>query len=342
MATPSLVYAQSYQQQINQLNQQNAQSTQAQRSLEAQEESLAATVASLQAKIAELEAQIQANQAKSEELKRKVAEAEAEIARQKGILKTNIREMYLSDQITTVEMLASSNDISEFVDKQQYRTEVSGKIKDTLDRINALKQELEAQKTAVEKLLVDQQAMQGELNSQRAEVGRLLSLNQQEQAAYERGVKTNLTQIAALRRQQAAENARSFVGAVKRGGTGSYPYANAPFPNSIVDPWGMYKRQCVSYTAWKVAASGRHMPYWGGRGNANRWDDNARAAGIPVNSSPRVGDVAVSNSGTYGHVMYVEAVHGDGTISISQYNAGWDGAYSEGRRSAAGLVFIHF
>ena len=56
----------------------------------------------------------------------------------------------------------------------------------------------------------------------------------------------------------------------------------------------------------------------------------------------RVGDVAVSNSGTYGHVMYVEAVHGDGTITISQYNADWKGNYSEGRRSTRGLTFVHF
>jgi surface antigen len=104
----------------------------------------------------------------------------------------------------------------------------------------------------------------------------------------------------------------------------------------------MYMRQCVSYTAWKVAASGRHMPYWGGIGNANQWDDNARRAGIPTDGSPRVGDVAISNSGYYGHAMYVEAVFGDGTIYVSQYNASWTGTYSEARINKGSLVFIHF
>ena len=108
------------------------------------------------------------------------------------------------------------------------------------------------------------------------------------------------------------------------------------------DNWGMYNRECVSYTAFRVAASGRHMPYWGGSGNANQWDDNARAAGIPVDGNPRVGDVAISNAGYYGHAMYVEAVHGDGTISISQYNADWRGTYSTNRISIGSLVFIHF
>ena len=76
--------------------------------------------------------------------------------------------------------------------------------------------------------------------------------------------------------------------------------------------------------------------------NAKLWDDNARAAGIPVDHKPRVGDVAISNAGTYGHAMYVEAVHGDGTITVSQYNADWKGNYSVVRRSTANLVFIHF
>lgn len=84
------------------------------------------------------------------------------------------------------------------------------------------------------------------------------------------------------------------------------------------------------------------MPYWGGVGNANQWDENARAAGIPTDYSPRAGDVAISNAGYYGHAMYVESVNPNGTINISQYNASWTGTYSTNTISASGLVFIHF
>lgn len=122
----------------------------------------------------------------------------------------------------------------------------------------------------------------------------------------------------------------------------SYPWANAPFPNSLPDTWGLYQRQCVSYTAWKIASTGRNMPRWAGRGDAKLWDDNATAEGIPVDTTPRVGDIAVDHSGAYGHTMYVEAVNPDGTIYVSQYNIRWTGEYSEETRSTAGLVFIHF
>lgn len=337
-----LARADQFDQQIQSLNQQNAQNQAAVGNLETQEDSLAANVAALQAKIAALEQNIRDNQARSDQLKQEIAKAEAEIAHQREVLGENIKQMYFDDDVSTLEKVASSNDLSDYFDKEQYSAVVQGKIKTTLARINELKVQLEQQRATVEKLLADQQVMQGQLAAERAEAQRLLSLNQEQQSAFESGIKTNNTRIAELRRQQAIENARHFKGGWQTGGSGGYPWANAPFPNTVSDPWGMYLRQCVSYTAWRVANSGRHMPFWGGRGNANQWDDNARKAGIPVDTSPRVGDVAVSNAGTYGHVMYVEAVHGNGTITISQYNAGWDGRYSVGTRSTAGLYFIHF
>lgn len=104
----------------------------------------------------------------------------------------------------------------------------------------------------------------------------------------------------------------------------------------------MYNRECVSYTAFRVAASGRNMPYWGGIGNANQWDENADRAGIPNDGNPRAGDVAISNRGAYGHAMYVESVNANGTINISQYNASLNGRYSTNTIDPSGLVFIHF
>jgi surface antigen len=84
------------------------------------------------------------------------------------------------------------------------------------------------------------------------------------------------------------------------------------------------------------------MPNWGGVGNANQWPDNARNAGIPVDSNPQAGDVAIMNVGWAGHAMYVDSVNDDGTINISQYNGTYDGTYSTTTISASGLQFIHF
>jgi surface antigen len=198
--------------------------------------------------------------------------------------------------------------------------------------------------------------LQDKLLQQRSKKDSLLSLKESQKNAVENNIIKNNKKITELRRLQAIENARHQSGGsvITKGrcgggypadainGFGAHWGCNYAQDNTI-DNWGMYNRECVSYTAWKVYASGRHMPYWGGHGNANRWDDNARADGIPVNGTPRAGDVAVAHWGSLGHVMYVESVNPNGTINISQYNADYNGTYSEVYNlSTSGLVFIHF
>ena len=341
----ALVKADQFEEQIRQLSAENGEKRESVNQLGAQASSFEDAINKLQQQISVMQAQIAANEKRVVELQQQIAEAEAELAKQKDLLGQNIRAMYVEDDISTLEMLASSNDLSDFVDKQQYRNSVKNKIKATVDKINDLKHQLKGQKETLEQTLKNQNEVKTQLSVQQGEQNHLLSLNQQQQSELNGAIKNNNAKIAELRKQQAAENAKIFGGSVPKGipGGGGYPGAWAFAPiDSIVDTWGMYNRECVSYTAWKVWSTGRFMPYWGGRGNANQWDDNARAAGIPVDGNPRVGDVAVKNAGFYGHVMYVEHVYGDGTIYISQYNAGWDGNYSEARISASGLVFIHF
>jgi surface antigen len=335
----------SLQDQINQLSADSSQKRSSVDQLGAQASSYQDAINKLQQQISSLQNQITANQNRVTDLQNQIAQAEAELAKQKNLLGENIRAMYVEDDISTLEMLASSKDLSDFVDKQQYRNSVKNKIKLTLDKINDLKHQLKSQKEALETTIKDQQTIQDQLAQQQGQQNQLLSLNQQQQSDLTNAIKDNNSKISELRRQQAAENSRLFGGNVPRGvpGGGGYPGSWAfAAQDSLVDTWGMYNRECVSYTAWKVWSTGRYMPYWGGRGNANQWPGNARAAGIPVDGSPRVGDVAIMNIGYYGHAMYVEAVYGDGTIYISQYNASYDGYYSEARIRAAGLQFIHF
>jgi peptidoglycan DL-endopeptidase CwlO len=349
--TTSFVAADRFQEQINALNAENSNKQASRAQLGAEAASIADVIAKLQAEINALQAKINENQAKVAELNVKIKEAEAELARQKDLLGQTIKAMYVEGDISTVEMLASSKNLSDFFDKQQYRESVRSKIKTTLDKITQLKLDLSTQKDTVEKLIAEQQTLQTQIAAQRAENDRILSLNQAQQAELNSQIKSNNGRIAELRRQQAEENARLFAGSALINGGACSPRPENSYPDkwcaaaqdSMIDSWGMYNRECVSYTAWKVAESGRRMPYWGGHGNANQWDENAEAAGIPVDTSPRAGDVAVSNRGYYGHVMYVESVNANGTINISQYNAGLNGTYSRVyNMSKAGLVFIHF
>lgn len=341
----SIVRADEFDEKINRLEAQNNNKEQRVGVLSVEATSLQDKINKLGAQIDRLQSQIKANQVKSANLKKQIVKAQKELERQKELLGDNIRAMYVEGEISTLEMLASSKDLSEFLDKQQYRTAVQEKIKVTLDKITSLKLKLKSQRERLEKMIADQKSMRDQLASQQAEQDRLLNLNASQRSALNAQIRNNNSQIQELRRQQIIANARFMGGAPGSGPTcgGGYPARWCQVPqDSVVDSWGMFNRECVSYAAFKVAASGRHMPYWGGIGNANQWDDNARNAGIRVDGNPRVGDVAQTDAGFYGHVMYVEHVYGDGTIYVSQYNAGLDGRYSEKRISAAGLSFIHF
>lgn len=344
-------HADQYDEQIKALQSQNASARDTLNGLQDQASSYQDAIDKLQAQINGLQAAIDANLAQQAKLQGQIDENQAKLAQQKQLLGTTIKSMYVDGQPSTIEMLASSDNLSDFVDKEEYRSAVQSKVQDTLNTIRDLQKQLQNQKQQVDGLLQDQQTQQGQLAAAKSQQDQLLAYNQGQQAAYSSQIKDNQSKIAGLRAQQAAENARLFAGAnmviggscdTAHGDTYPTPWCNSG-QDSMVDYWGMYNRECVSYTAWKVYESGRYMPYWGGVGNANQWDDNARAAGIPVDTAPRAGDVAIKNSMPYGHAMYVESVNSNGTINISQYNADLAGHFSRVyNMNPAGLVFIHF
>lgn len=347
-ARPTVVGADAFDDQINALQAINNENRASATQLQIQANSYQGAIDALQGQINVLQASIDSNKIKQTDIQTKITAAEADLVQQKKILGDNIRQMYLEGQVSTIEMLASSKDLSEFVDKQQYRNAVQSKIQDTLAKITELKHQLKAQKEEVEALLKDQETMQSALTGQRSQQNTLLSFTNSQKEQYTTAIKANNAQINALRAQQMAANARFIGGSAGTGPAcgGGYPAKWCEIPmDSVLDNWGMYNRECVSYTAFRVAASGRRMPAWGfaGRGDAKMWDDEARRENIPVDNIPRPGDVAISNAGTWGHAMYVESVNSDGTINISQYNAAFDGRYSTRNNLPVGnLVFIHF
>jgi surface antigen len=170
-----------------------------------------------------------------------------------------------------------------------------------------------------------------------------LNYTEAQKANYDQQIGSNNSQIGSLRAQQAALN-RQLGGVPSAGdpGHGGYPavWNNSP-QDSTIDSWGMFNRECVSYTAWKVFQTYGYMPYWGGVGNANQWPGDAQRAGIPTGSVPKAHSVAIWNVGAFGHAMWVEAVSGN-TIYVSQYNYDYYGHYSEMSISASGLTYIYF
>ena len=337
--------ADQFDEQIQALQQQNASNRTAANQLASQASSYQDAIDKMQAQIDSLQAAINDNQAKIVELQDEINAAQVKLDQQKAILAGNIRTLYLEGQTTTLEMLASSQNLSDFVDKEEYNLAIQNQIKLSVDAINKLKLQLKDQQDQLASRNKDLESQRAQVAGTQSQQQQLLAYTSAQKAGYDSQIKQNNSTIASLRAQQAAANRRLSGGAeIIPGdpGHGGYPafWNNAP-EDSVLDTWGMLNRECVSYTAWKVYQTYGYMPYWGGVGNANQWPGDAEAANIPTGSEPRVGAVAISMGGYYGHAMWVEAVSGD-MIHVSQYNYDLAGHYSEMTINGRGLIYIYF
>jgi peptidoglycan hydrolase CwlO-like protein/surface antigen len=303
-----------------------------------------------------LQAQINKNQLKYDQLVAKIKAAEKKIQDNKDALGIILRDYAVDGDTSTLELLASSDNVAEFVDKQAYRESMQKTLVNTVNDIEKLKTQLEKDREAQKQVLNDMANQKKALQKKEAEQQQLIRETKGRESAFRQMMKEQNKQISELHAAQAAQNAQAAggIGSVSSRGNcgGGYPGlasgANGNYGCNLpldggVDPWGMYNRECVSYTAFKVAQSGRNMPNWGNTGPANaiQWLDRAAADGISYDRNPRVGDVAILPVGYYGHSMYVEKVSG-GQVYISEFNLNWDGKYTERWADASSMYYIHF
>ncbi|MEP7204825.1 MAG: CHAP domain-containing protein [Candidatus Saccharibacteria bacterium] len=354
MATPvnlvSNAYADKYDDRIKALQSEVSQDKSQAAALQSKAANLQEELAQLSIQKNTIEAQIGLNQAKYDKLQQQINNTKAEIKLKQDALGTIVANMYVNGQISPLEMLASSKNISSFLDKQTYSASMRDEIVRTITTIKQLKSDLDRQNVDVKRTLNDSKNAREALASKEGEQKTLLTQTNGQEQAYQTLAKDKQAQTEKLVNEQIAMNTQAaqnsgsqiLIGGVVGGG--GYPgiWANSP-SDSLVDSWNLYNRECVSYVAWKIASTGRFVPNFNGRGNANQWEDYVAGYGIKSGSTPVVGSAAVLYGGAYGHVMYVEAVSADKSrITISEYNYNWSGLYSKRSISSTGLRYLYF
>ncbi len=83
----------------------------------------------------------------------------------------------------------------------------------------------------------------------------------------------------------------------------------------VVGYYSIGRGQCVDWAGYMRPDLGALL-----LGNANAWARNAAAHGYLVDRNPAAGTIFQTSSGWYGHVGYVEAVNGDGSITVTEMN----------------------
>ncbi|HWB38988.1 MAG TPA: CHAP domain-containing protein [Candidatus Saccharimonadales bacterium] len=354
----TLVHADQYDNQINSLQQSNSAKQGILNGLANQAATYQAEIDRLQDQINAIQSVLRANQAKQAAVQAQIVADQQKIDQEKKYLGDDIRSMYVGGQLSTIEELATSKNLSDYVDKEEYQTRIQNQLSATIAQVRALEVQLQKQKDQLDILIKTEQRQNDQLADVQWQHQKMLAYTQEQQTAYDNAVKANESKIAELRAEQAAANRQldgsgyvvtsgSCGGSYPASASGAYGSWGCNFAHTsddvpgcqYSDSWGMCNRECVSYTAWMVYE--RYGIDTSGFGNANQWPGSARSVGISTGYTPKVGSVAIYTGGTFGHAMWVVGVSG-GQIHVYSYNDNYDGNFYDHWVSASGLTYIYF
>lgn len=340
--------------QINALNAQIAQNQAVVNQKRAEANTLANKLAILQGQINVAQQALNLTSLQISQTQAEIDKANADLDHQKSILKDNLRLVYKQGEVSPLELIASSKNLSDFVAQNQYLNAIKDKINQNLRKIDELKDELNKKQGELNTKSLQQQTQVSNINAQKAEQQDLYNKTKGEEANYQKLISADSASAASLRAQQAAANAAlaqsvnygggggpsGSGGACDNGhGNGGYAGASGPAGNvcnaaqdSITDWAGWPNRECTSYAYWYfVRVEGRSLNV---RGNAKDWVSAANSA------TPHVGDIAVYTGGFFGHVMIVQEIRGS-SVLVSSMNRDFYGHFGYDLWPISALRFIH-
>jgi surface antigen len=121
--------------------------------------------------------------------------------------------------------------------------------------------------------------------------------------------------------------------------------SDADLTNCDLDGRTYCRRNCTSYAAYRLAASGVAFDDYKNLGHAYQWLDNAAKRGIANGTAPKVGAVAwrgATSTSDFGHVAWVESINADGTINTSNYRGDTESFYKEYSVNSQKYKYIYF
>jgi len=368
MALTSQAFADRWDDQMRALNAQMQQYQSQASALNAQANTLQAQLDQITAQKNAILAQIDLSQKQYDALQKQIEETKQKIDDNKEALGRIIADMYVDGSITPLEMLASSKNIGDYVDRQEYRNSIQNTLSDTIDQINSLKKKLESKQNEVKKVLDQQKDQKAQLAAKEAEQAELVAKTRNDEAAYQQMANDAKAQVenaaaqqrayyASLQQQSGGRFTSGIIGGLtitsfsgNRGCSGGYPFCAGPLDYGV-DPWNLYTRECVSYAAWRIQNGyGKSVAPFRGDGMAYEWEWSARKGnGTKATrvSDPAPGDAVVlpitPGLAPVGHLMVVEGVSGD-NVYVSQYNFGGTGEYSTMTisKSASRVIYLRF
>jgi murein DD-endopeptidase MepM/ murein hydrolase activator NlpD len=160
--------------------------------------SLEKEVAIFDGQITQTELQIQQTETEIKLTTERITQTEEDLKIKRETLNEYLRVIYEESNTSALELVASSDSFSDFVDRSEYLQTMQIKIKDMVEKIKIMREELELKKKDLNKLSDQLNSQRTELNGKRAGRQSLLNQTRGEEAGYQEALKQEQSKKAQI------------------------------------------------------------------------------------------------------------------------------------------------
>lgn len=177
------------------------------------------------------------NKVRESELVQEMTDIEQKVATQKELLGQAMADAYVDDSITPIEMLASSNSIGDFIDRQTMNNVVRDKLNESINEVRSLQKSLLAKQEEMKQIIGNQQNQALALETKQNDQERMLVATNDASGKLVEITKQMADERKALQQQQQVSIAAAMASAIRvSSGTISQPVVPAPAPVAVPTP----------------------------------------------------------------------------------------------------------